>query len=85
MLRVKIEMLPSGMEDRARTLETIYIVNVSKDGHVAAPLGDYEYFINRDPRTFKVPDGKLLRFQRDRGAMYLTLEILRKIFRRQKT
>lgn len=67
MLRVTVEIVPNGVEERARVLDILYIGNVS----ALADLSDYVVYVNRDPRDPDVrttnPDGTVLGHRRDLG------------------
>lgn len=74
MLRVKIEIVPFGIESLKRDIFTGNVVN---DGTGNNNIGNYEYdFVRADSVTAESISGNLNGFDRDRGALSLLKNIL---------
>lgn len=52
MIRVTIELLPHGREDRAETIGTVEIIN---DGYGSETTGHYDVKLMKSPRYAKTP------------------------------
>jgi len=72
MLRVKVELVPGGVEERARTLDTYYIGNLT---HLE-DTSDYGIWVDRDPRLNRIdPDFMVKDHVRSDGFVPLVARI----------
>ena len=75
MLRVTIELVPFGDEDRAKRIATMLIAN---DGTGNWNTGNYAYSLTYTDRDADVATGTIKNFPRSLGAWSLVKKILNK-------
>ncbi len=71
MLRVKVEIVPFGMESCAKELAEIIIINTGKGDH---DIGEYRYTIEGTGADASC--GEIHNFDRRRGSVELLKEVL---------
>jgi len=82
MLRCTVEIVPFGIEERARTLYTFYIGNTSQ----CSELSNYAVYLNQDPREKKPLNRacSVRKHRRSDGALVLLKKIFTKIIKKEK-
>jgi hypothetical protein len=73
MIRVTIEVVPFGNEDRARKIGTLLLAN---DGEGTHETGNYAYVYGYTDRDASMARGTIKRFSRSQGAWALVRKIL---------
>lgn len=72
MMVVTIAVWPNGNPARIRSIETLYVCNISD----LSDVSDYEYQFNSNPRDERFPAGEILGHERSAGAWELVRRIL---------
>jgi hypothetical protein len=73
MIRVTIEIVPFGKEDRARKIGTLLLAN---DGEGTHETGNYAYVYGYTDRDVPMARGTIKKFPRSQGAWALIKKIL---------
>ena len=80
MLRVTIEIVPFGIESRARVISRLFIANIkSRPNNVS----DYHYKLEDIDNTEQEVEGTVKNFERDNGHLALVKRVLSNLLRKK--